>query len=391
MSKTLETKKRILSLLKKREMTRAELSRELGLSTATISQHMEELQSMGAVEKIDNEHFRKLKYYKASETANPIVAKYIAGIIIILVIAAGSSLYLYNSGANIKNSTMPASAGHTTSISNSGPSMAIMPASVSQGFSCPAIFAGEIVTTGNITGYYGLKYYMVESVVNQPGIYAPIEEEVPDYVLAPGSSGVLTFTLNRARFGNGTQNESGLSSTQWARIANTSPFNANITLRLSHRSYKQFYESINLSNNYTATIYAVNQSGLGGNSTTTLSGYENGNYSVNVTKGSAMVFPNQTKIYFNSTVNVSLSNLPQGTTVLLLNQSYDNYTTPGIETAISPANVTISLSRSATINVSITALPSTPTGTYLLASSFNGGACGGVIEAYLTIGTEPYG
>ncbi len=66
MSGTLDTKKKIVSMLKKKSMNITEISRGLGLSKATISQHISELESMGVVEIVNNPHYRKVKYYTVS-------------------------------------------------------------------------------------------------------------------------------------------------------------------------------------------------------------------------------------------------------------------------------------------------------------------------------------
>lgn len=86
MTKTLETKKRILELLNKKEMTVSELSKQLKLSGATVSQHLLELQEMDAIEKIDNLHFKKLKYYKPKDRTDYTMAKYLIGAIAIIAV-----------------------------------------------------------------------------------------------------------------------------------------------------------------------------------------------------------------------------------------------------------------------------------------------------------------
>src|SRR5271155_5310485 len=76
-------------------MAITELSVELGLSTQTVGQHISELQEMRAIERIDNEHFKKLKVYKVNEsTIDPAVVRYVVGAIIVIAIVA-SAAYLY--------------------------------------------------------------------------------------------------------------------------------------------------------------------------------------------------------------------------------------------------------------------------------------------------------
>ena len=67
MGKTLETKNKILKLLKEKKMTVTEISEALGLAKSTVSQHISELIDMGMVELEYNGHFKRIKYYKAAE------------------------------------------------------------------------------------------------------------------------------------------------------------------------------------------------------------------------------------------------------------------------------------------------------------------------------------
>jgi DNA-binding transcriptional ArsR family regulator len=76
MGKALETKRKILGLLRQKDMTITGLSETLGLSTATISQHMEELSRSGSVERVENEHFRKLKYYRIKSPERKVASNY---------------------------------------------------------------------------------------------------------------------------------------------------------------------------------------------------------------------------------------------------------------------------------------------------------------------------
>lgn len=196
MSKTLETKKRILNLLKKREMTITELSAALDLSTATISQHMDELRQVGAVEKIDNEHYKKLKYYKINEAiAAPILAKY-AIVAVAIILLAGVLIYTY---ASPKGSTsLPAYntiPNHTTSSQQLNQST--IPSVGTGAFACPMMFYR---ISGTVTGYSGFRLYSI----------TPNSITYSDYVIAPGSSGNLMIT----EYISGVLNESGISMTR---------------------------------------------------------------------------------------------------------------------------------------------------------------------------------
>lgn len=181
MTKTLETKRKILQLLKKKEMTISELSSELNLSTATVSQHITELQSSGAIEKINNEHFKKLKYYKATETASPVVAryvKYVIGVVILLALVSG--IYFYQSGRNSALQPNTVKTANTTiastTINNTSGNTSIPGGGGT--FACPMLF---YTINGSIVRYSNLSVYYLNSSNGQ----------VADYVIDNGSSGNL--------------------------------------------------------------------------------------------------------------------------------------------------------------------------------------------------------
>ncbi len=69
MSKTLETKKKIIKLLGERHMTLSELSEKLELSPSTIEQHLKELEGQNAIKSIDDPYIKKWKYYTISDDA----------------------------------------------------------------------------------------------------------------------------------------------------------------------------------------------------------------------------------------------------------------------------------------------------------------------------------
>jgi len=176
MSKTLETKKRIFNLLKNKDMTVTELSKELGLSNATVTEHVNDLVRVGAIERIDNEHFRKLKYYKPREFINPVIAKYIIGVLVVAAIFSG--FYLYSAGKLSPNYltnpkyTTSAVAQQTTTISTPG-----IPGGVGA-FACPMIFYN---LNGTVFNYSGFSLYYLNSSLGT----------VPDYVIANGTTGNL--------------------------------------------------------------------------------------------------------------------------------------------------------------------------------------------------------
>ena len=131
MSKTLESKKRILNLLKKNDMTVSELSEQLNLSYSTTAQHIEELKRIGAVEHVKNQYFRKMKYYKPTPQNNPVFKYLLATAIIFAAIVV---LYLHF-GALIHGNGI--STSHSVNTS---------------GYYAPTIvYAGNMIKRGNVT------------------------------------------------------------------------------------------------------------------------------------------------------------------------------------------------------------------------------------------------
>ena len=71
MGRTAETKKKILAMLKKNNRRLMDIYPELGLSAATVSQHLKELKEMGLIEELDNSHFKNEKYYSLRKVEAP--------------------------------------------------------------------------------------------------------------------------------------------------------------------------------------------------------------------------------------------------------------------------------------------------------------------------------
>jgi DNA-binding transcriptional ArsR family regulator len=63
-SKTWQTKKKILKLISKGVRTPGEISDKLGLAPSTVSEHIDELERMGAVKQKGNPFIKKWKYYE---------------------------------------------------------------------------------------------------------------------------------------------------------------------------------------------------------------------------------------------------------------------------------------------------------------------------------------
>lgn len=100
MSKTSETKNKILELLKSGNKRLIDLYPILDLSPATVSQHLKELREMGLIEEMDNSHFKNEKYYTLNKnyamnqyaTNKPLKNQFTKiglGSIVVILIAAG--------------------------------------------------------------------------------------------------------------------------------------------------------------------------------------------------------------------------------------------------------------------------------------------------------------
>lgn len=94
MSKTGETKKKILKIISKKAKTPGEISKELDLAASTVTEHLGELERMGAVAPVDNPFIKKWKYYRAnpnfniqgvSELRRPISMPQIAGALVLVL------------------------------------------------------------------------------------------------------------------------------------------------------------------------------------------------------------------------------------------------------------------------------------------------------------------
>ncbi len=70
MSKTWDTKKKILKLLSKENLNLTEISHMLGLAPSTVSKHIEELKRVGAITQVENPFIKKWKYYTATPNFN---------------------------------------------------------------------------------------------------------------------------------------------------------------------------------------------------------------------------------------------------------------------------------------------------------------------------------
>lgn len=168
MTKVRETKQIILKKLKTGRKTVTELSEELHLTKATVSQHLSRLEKMGAVKSSVDPNYRSIKYfildtkYKGAEL--PRSKKYvIATSLIVIVIIASVLIYLGSSNNKpIRPGSYP---NHACSVGT--------------------YFAN--ITVVNFTGF---------AAYNLSGI--------TDYVLSPGGNGTITYLLALHKTSNNT-------------------------------------------------------------------------------------------------------------------------------------------------------------------------------------------
>ena len=169
MSKTKETKEIILNKLKERKRTVTELSKELGLSKSTVSQHLSELENMGAVRGYGDEHFRSLKYYE-------------------LIPQFDTSTVKARHIDDYKKALLPIAAIVGVAIIAA---LLLSPTRVQRptGIVAPAFGIKPFINMSfiNSTGF---------SVQNYSGDWLNGTREYKDFVLAPGYNGTITYTLS---------------------------------------------------------------------------------------------------------------------------------------------------------------------------------------------------
>ena len=205
----------ILKLLKERPMTRAELSRELKLAPATVSQHLANLESSGAIFVDNNDNSRKWKYYKLNRGFNmnnvsrskdhsaafALGGIAVTAIVAILVLSIVVSPRYAGVGVNTPSALhIPAPGVANTTIANS----TIMPGGIVA--SCPIILTNGKFGS-KISDYSGLGYY------NDSGL--------PEYIIAPGANGSMVLSLSKP------QSSQNISISNFAAFYYTSHYNYN--------------------------------------------------------------------------------------------------------------------------------------------------------------------
>ncbi len=137
MSKTFGTKNKIVKLLREKPMTVTEISAVLGLSKATVSQHMSELENMSMIEHIDNPHYKKVKFYRLSDAKTGAVEQGSAGLrkMIIPSVLAILLVGIILSAAVLQKPSNTIRIGPAITNSNSSAR------SLGVGYACPMIMA----------------------------------------------------------------------------------------------------------------------------------------------------------------------------------------------------------------------------------------------------------
>lgn len=193
MSRTLETKKKILELLENKKMTITELSKELGLSKATVSQHIDELTRINAVEKVDTEYYKKLKYYKTTTNYPSMFAKVIGAMIILGVVAYLALSYMgrpqtsYPGLSHMANNSTTTAAVSMQNNAISASNATVTPGQIPGIYSCIFLsysIEGRIAKTSGFS-VYTLNYTSGNTTRN-----------VTDYVINRGSSGSFSIAEN---------------------------------------------------------------------------------------------------------------------------------------------------------------------------------------------------
>ena len=111
MSKTFETKGKILDILKEGAKTPAEIGRIIKLSPSTISQHLKELREAGRIEEFTDEHFKNIKYFRRSENPSIFasnVNKFVAGFAVLAALALLAA-YFHGSYGSPSSASVPVS------------------------------------------------------------------------------------------------------------------------------------------------------------------------------------------------------------------------------------------------------------------------------------------
>ena len=247
-------------------------------------------------------------------------------------------------------------------------------------FSTPACLSGTVyadiepIALTNISAYTNKRYQ--------------------NFVIAPGSSGLIKFLVIMKKIGmpNNTTN---------VNITNVTNH-----INLYHESYKAVEENVTQIN-VSLTRYS-NGTVISSEGTVLAPGQTS---HVWINKGTVILFPNGTKMTLaNNTYFAIPTGLPIGTTIVIgykacypggcysgggprppefLNISFDNYSHPGLNLSFNRTYELVSSSKGVYVNLTITVMNYAQSGTYMLGLYAGSRLCG-YKNIYLTIGNSPY-
>lgn len=228
MSGIFETKNRILKSLSSKPKTGKQLADELGLSQATLTQHLRELEERGLIREAAGSYSRRWKYYEVNSMeyeryvgsrsiGRNAAAAFAAAVAVIAIAAflAGRLSSLGVAGAAYPGTT---AAAVTAQGGNAAQAQGnIMPGNTTgAAFACPFIGYGESNIT--IDGISGFSQYTVSNYT--------------DLVIAPGGTGTIRYTVHVAPLVAGSQGTAGqqaLTLTNLVTLAHEARSNSSVS------------------------------------------------------------------------------------------------------------------------------------------------------------------
>ncbi len=287
--------------------------------------------------------------------------------------------------------------------------------------SCPPQYAAFYTKTNflrvtkNISLYrYNFSRGAFELATSQGNL----SEGTFDFVIAPDSTGKITYNVSRILLGGANLSAFGLKTAN--TLLTTNPANISNHIYLSHMSHTLVNQTITQINatitkheNGTVVYEDLNHTFFGVN--LKLIKLQQGGSIINISGNSVITFPNDTKINATKNILIPVSSLPIGTTYILLgyiacynngdtcqgyggiekpankiNVTYVNLTHIGVNITLQPQYEILYANHSLILNATISVAANAMHGTYLLHTSIDGSQCPGGPFAIITIGNAPY-
>ncbi len=185
MSGIFETKEKILKSLSNKPKTGKQLAEELGLTTATLNQHLQELEQKGLIHESEGTYSKRWKYYEVNSRAyekfatQTNVVRNAAGAFILVIAVIAAAVVLLGNG--VPRPTTAITTVQPTGQSASSTNTAMITPGGSQSAASACFFLGfspQNVTMGPIVGF---RSYNVSNYT--------------DLVIAPGHVGTINYTL----------------------------------------------------------------------------------------------------------------------------------------------------------------------------------------------------